>query len=146
MVGSESDLKQQIEPDTPVTPNDPKNGRDQQENAGFSPNSKQRGGKKAIAKVQSMPSITKEIKNFYKEKFRVEVDFHHKISYRFEKAYRLSKAKANQNVKMLNLEIIDCISEFSGYIEHDPMALFYCLYFCIYYHNKSMVEFIRQLI
>lgn len=46
----------------------------------------------------------------------------------------------------LNLEIIDCISEHSGYIEQDPMALFYCLFFCIYYKNEELVEFLRTLI
>ena len=26
------------------------------------------------------------------------------------------------------------------------MALFYCLYFCIYYNNPDLVEFLRTLI
>jgi hypothetical protein len=50
------------------------------------------------------------------KRFRKEVDFHHKIAYRFEKAYRLSK-KVHERKQSLNLEIIDCISEHSGYIE-----------------------------
>ena len=77
--------------------------------------------------------------------FRKEVDFHHKVAYRFEKAYRLGK-KVNERKQTLNLEIIDCISEHSGYIEQDPMALFYCLFFCIYYKNEDLVEFMRTLI
>ena len=32
------------------------------------------------------------------------------------------------------------------YIEQDPMALFYCLFFCIYYRNEELVEFLRSLI
>jgi len=78
-------------------------------------------------------------------RFRDEVDFHHKIQFRFEKAYRLGK-KLPESKRMLNLELIDCVSDFSGYIEHDPMCLFYCLYFCIYYQNKEFLEFVRALI
>jgi len=77
--------------------------------------------------------------------FRTEVDFHHKVAYRFEKAYRLGK-KVTERKQSLNLEIIDCISEHAGYIEQDPMALFYCLFFCIYFKNEDLVEFLRQLI
>ena len=92
------------------------------------------------------------------KKFREEVDFHHKVCYRFEKAYRLGKQigqgedKAYQNVSdqkkfaQLNMEIIEIISDHSDYIEHEPMAIFYCLYFCIYYKNDSIVNFLRTLI
>jgi len=78
-------------------------------------------------------------------KFRKEVDFHHKVAYRFEKAYRLGK-KTPHRQYALNFEIIDIISEHSDYIEQDPLALFYCLYFCIYYNNPDLVEFLRTLI
>ena len=44
------------------------------------------------------------------------------------------------------MEIIEIISEHSDYLEHDPMALFYCLYFCVYYNNSDLVEFLRTLI
>ena len=81
----------------------------------------------------------------YRDKFRVEVDFHHKICFRFEKVSRLN-SKHVEKRKNLNLEIIDCIGEYSGYIEHDPMALFYCLFFCIFYNNPDLIEFLRQLI
>jgi hypothetical protein len=57
-----------------------------------------------------------EIFDNYMNQFRTEVDFHHKVAYRFEKAYRLGK-KAQDRKQSLNLEIIDCISEHSGYIE-----------------------------
>ena len=60
--------------------------------------------------------LKNEVKEHYLRMFRKEVDFHHKIAYRFEKAYRLGK-KTNQRKQTLNLEIIDCISEHSGYIE-----------------------------
>jgi len=89
--------------------------------------------------------LKNEVKEHYLRMFRKEVDFHHKIAYRFEKAYRLGK-KTNQRKQTLNLEIIDCISEHSGYIEQDPMALFYSLFFCIYYKNEDLVEFLRTLI
>ena len=48
--------------------------------------------------------------------------------------------------KSMNMEIIEIISEHSDYIEQDPLALFYCLYFCIYYKNPDLVEFLRTLI
>ena len=58
------------------------------------------------------------VKDHYLSIFRKEVDFHHKVAYRFEKAYRLGKKKeVNERRHHLNLEIIDCISEHSGYIE-----------------------------
>lgn len=76
--------------------------------------------------------------------FKKEVDFHHKIAYRFEKAYRLGKKMAEKRY-ILNLEIIDCISEHSGYVEQDPMTLFYCLFFCIYYNNAELIEMLRFL-
>jgi hypothetical protein len=31
-------------------------------------------------------------------------------------------------------------------MDHEPMAIFYCLYFCVYYNNKDIVEFLRSLI
>jgi len=46
----------------------------------------------------------------------------------------------------LNQEIIDIITEHSDYIYQDKMALFYCLYFCIYYNNPDIVEFLKTLI
>ena len=60
--------------------------------------------------------VKKEIQEHYVAIFRKEVDFHHKVAYRFEKAYRLGK-KTGERKQTLNLEIIDCISEHSGYIE-----------------------------
>lgn len=86
-----------------------------------------------------------QIKEDYLKKFRKEVDFHHKVAYRFEKAYRLGK-KMSSKKKVLNGEIIEIISEHSDYIEQDKLALFYCLYFCIYYNNPELVEFLRSLI
>lgn len=86
-----------------------------------------------------------KIKDIYVDIFKKEVDFHHKIAYRFEKAYRLGK-KTTEKKYMLNLEIIDCISEHSGYVEQDPMTLFYCLFFCIYYNNNELIEMLRFLI
>ena len=83
-------------------------------------------------------------KNFL-AKFRKEVDFHHKAFYAFEKAYRLVK-KQQRKKEELNQEIIDIISEHSDYIDQDPLSLFYCLYFCIFFNNVDLVEFLRTLI
>lgn len=88
---------------------------------------------------------SQNFQNHYTALFRKEVDFHHKIAYRFEKAYRLGK-KMSEKRQGLNLDIIDCLSEHSGYIEQDPMALFYCLFFCVYYKNEELVEFLRNII
>ena len=49
-------------------------------------------------------------------------------------------------IDLLNVEIIDVITEHAGYIDTDPMTLFYCLFFCIYYNNNDLVEFLRTLI
>ena len=89
--------------------------------------------------------VNQKVVEEYRKKFMKEVDFHHKVAYRFEKAYRLIK-KTPQKKNQLNLEIIEIISDHSDYIKHDPMSLFYCLYFCVYYDNPDMVEFMRTLI
>jgi len=86
-----------------------------------------------------------KIRDDYLRKFRKEVDFHHKVAYRFERAYRLGRMQPEKQLG-LDMEIIEVISEHCDYIEHDPMALFYCLYFCIYFRNESIVEFLRTLI
>ena len=88
---------------------------------------------------------SKQLKSFYIQHFSKEVDFHHKVAYRFEKAYRLGK-KMQAKKQTLNLEVIDCIGEHSNYIEQDHMALFYLLFFCIYYNNAELVDFVRSLI
>ena len=85
------------------------------------------------------------IRREYLMKFRKEVDFHHKVAYRFERAYRLSKSQPNKK-DLLNQEIIELISEHSSYIQQDPMAMFYLLYFCIYFNNKDLVTFLSALI
>ena len=89
-----------------------------------------------------------EVQENYMNIFRTEVDFHHKVAYRFEKAYRLGKkVNGTQDRKAnLNNDIIQCIVEHADYIETDPMALFYCLFFCIYFKNEDLVEFLRELI
>lgn len=45
-----------------------------------------------------------------------EVDFHHKIAYRFEKAYRLAK-KTGDSRQNLNKDIIECIQEHEAFID-----------------------------
>lgn len=89
--------------------------------------------------------VNDNVRETYLKKFMKEVDFHHKVAYRFEKAYRMLK-KYPERKAALNMEIIEIISDHSDYVNADPMSLFYCLYFCIYYENGDMVEFLRTLI
>ena len=80
------------------------------------------------------------------DKFKNEVDFHHKIAFRFERVYRLGKDLDVGQRNTLNLGLIQLIGNFSDYIEKDNMSLFYILFFCIFYRNQEMILFIRQLI
>ena len=89
--------------------------------------------------------VENRIKREYLSKFKKEVDFHHKIAYKYERAFRLGK-KNPEKQQELDLDIIDFLSEFSDYIQHDPMVLFYCMFFCIFYDNSFLVEFLRHLI
>ena len=73
------------------------------------------------------------------------VDFHHKVAYRFERAYKIIKIHPEKK-NQLNLDIVEAISESSDYIQHDPSSLFFCLYFCIFYNNPDLIEFLRTLI
>jgi len=57
-----------------------------------------------------------KIRDEYMMKFRKEVDFHHKVAYRFEKAYRLGKKNPHKRTQ-LNQEIIDIITDHSDYID-----------------------------
>jgi len=57
-----------------------------------------------------------KVKEDYLKIFRKEVDFHHKVAYRFEKAYRLGK-KMSVKKAALNAEIIAIISEHDAYID-----------------------------
>ena len=57
-----------------------------------------------------------KVKEDYLRRFRKEVDFHHKVAYRFEKAYRLGK-KMTVKKAALNQEIISIIDEHSSYID-----------------------------
>ena len=86
-----------------------------------------------------------EVKEFYLNKFRNNIDFHHAIAYKFEKAYRLQKQLTHIKRRMFNMEIIDCISEHSGYLESDTNTVFYCLFFAIFYRNVEIVDFFREV-
>jgi len=57
-----------------------------------------------------------KVKEDYLKIFRKEDDFHHKVAYRFEKAYRLGK-KMSVKKAALNAEIIAIISEHDAYID-----------------------------
>lgn len=56
-----------------------------------------------------------KIQDEYKEANKLEVDFHHKVAYKFERAYRISKQQP-QKLAELNLDIVAVISEDSDYI------------------------------
>jgi len=98
-----------------------------------------------IRKQEIQDHIDKQIQREYHTKFRKEVDFHHKIAYKFERAYKLGK-KNPEKQQDLDMEIIDLLSDYSDYVQHDPLVLFYCLFFCIYFNNAFLVEFLRTLI
>ena len=42
-------------------------------------------------KADMRDQVDENVRNQYLAKFRKEVDFHHKVAYRYEKAYRLGK-------------------------------------------------------
>ena len=107
--------------------------------------SKEIGQSQPLIQEAVKDDLDDKIRQDYIKKFRSEVDFHHKVAYRFEKAYRLGK-KEQSKKNMLNQEIIDIIIDHSDYIDQDQMVLFYCLYFCVYYNNPDLVEFLRTLI
>jgi len=67
-------------------------------------------------KDEILENLDDKIKEKYLLKFRKEVDFHHKVAYRFEKAYRLGKKHGHKKTQ-LTQEIIDNITDHSGYIE-----------------------------
>jgi len=90
-------------------------------------------------------SCPEDIREYYLNLFSTEVDFHHKMAYRFEKAYRLGKKQPDLKFTM-NLEILECLSEHSAYIETDHMSVFYCLFYCIIYQNDYLFEFLSSLI
>jgi len=99
----------------------------------------------SVKRIDSEDSIHKEARSHLLQKMRNEVDFHHKICFRFEKAYLLGR-QGKFKKRQLNLQLIDCISEYSIYIAEDPMSVFYCLFFCIFFNNPDFVEFLRLLI
>ena len=71
---------------------------------------------KVVSRKQEISNMVDDrIKNEYLSKFRKEVDFHHKIAYRFERSYNLGK-KNPERKQELDLEVIDLLSDFSDYI------------------------------
>jgi len=74
--------------------------------------------KKDKGDAKSDQAKNEVVRKHYQEVFKKEVDFHHKVAYRFEKAYRLGKQMPDKR-HSLNLDIIECISEHSGYVEQD---------------------------
>ena len=79
--------------------------------------------------------------------FEKEVDFHHQIAYGFEKSYQFRINQKPQNmVLQANKEIMALLDNQLWILEIDPMILFYCLHFSVYYQNTEMIEFTRKLI
>jgi len=74
------------------------------------------------------------IKKEFLKKFRSEVDFHHRVAFRFEKAYQLCR-KQPEKKELLNKEIMDVVTDCSSYLEYEPTGLAYLLFFCILYNN-----------
>lgn len=80
--------------------------------------------------------------------FEKEVDFHHKIAYAFEKSFRLRENnKPEAVVKAANHEITLLISSQKWVLQRlDPLILFYCLYFSVFYENHESLAFLEDLI
>ena len=69
--------------------------------------------------------------------FDEKMDFHHQIAYRFEKVYRFERnGKPEQIIKAANNQILLMLSNQIWMLKVDPMILFYCLYFCVFYRNN----------
>ncbi len=88
--------------------------------------------------------MDERVKLEFVKKFRKEVDFHHKVAFRFEKAYRLAR-KHPEKEESVNNEIISLVREHSKFLEHDPSVLFYGLFLSIMYCNARMFEFLKNL-
>ena len=58
---------------------------------------------------KTTPAVNKkDIDKALREKFRTDVDFHHKMAFSFEKSYRMSKKNIWKDKRgQLNLEIIE---------------------------------------
>mmetsp|Transcript_33505 Transcript_33505/g.51470 ORF Transcript_33505/g.51470 Transcript_33505/m.51470 type:complete len:119 (+) Transcript_33505:848-1204(+) len=67
-------------------------------------------------KFEIRQDVERKVAEDYLHVSKKEVDFHHKVAYRYEKAYRLSK-KNPEKKQALNLDIIEVIRENSDYIE-----------------------------
>ena len=74
------------------------------------------GRRKSKIDVKSDSTKNQMIRKHYLEVFKKEVDFHHKVAYRFETCYRLGRKHTDKR-STLNLDIIEIISEHSDYIE-----------------------------
>lgn len=79
--------------------------------------------------------------------FDKEVDFHHQIAYRFEKAARF---KANKKpaaiINAANSEIIKLIDSGSWIIDIDPMIIFYSIYFSVFYQNTELFTYLDSYV
>jgi hypothetical protein len=79
--------------------------------------------------------------------FDREVDYHHQIAYVFEKSFRLRENnKPEAVVKAANVEITQLIAGQTWILQLDPLILFYCLYFSVFYQNEELLSFLKDLI
>ena len=79
--------------------------------------------------------------------FDKEVDFHHQIAYSFEKAARFQADKKPQTIiDAANNEIVKLVDTQSWIIDIDPMIIFYCLYFSVYYQNHYLMDFLESYV
>ena len=98
-----------------------------------------------IRRKHVLKTLKQQILNEYENKFNKEVDIHHKIDYAFELAAKLEK-EHHEKKDEADMEIIQLLREYSDYIQHDPLVLFYCLFFCVYFNNSFILDFVRTVI
>ena len=73
------------------------------------------------------------------------MDVHHKIAYTFERSYKIGR-RFPDKIDGWNMEIICILSEHSDYIYSDPEVLFFAAFFCVFYNNQFLLNFLKSLI
>lgn len=92
--------------------------------------------------------IKKKYKDTVQEiDFEKEVDFHHQIAYRFEKSWKIKINNGLESIiEQADNDIKELLENQLWILEIDPMILFYCLHFSVYYQNHEMCEWTEQMI
>lgn len=74
-----------------------------------------------------------------------DLDFIHQIAYRFEKCHRLQTAnKSEESITAVNNTIRGMILGNSWVFRADPMTIYYCLYFSVFFNNSLVREIVLQ--